>query len=172
MSPFNPDKSSRNIDDLIMPVKIMALNHVHECKLVGIDLLVICTYRCPLDQSILYAQGRTKPGRIVTNAKAGDSLHQYRVAYDAVPLRNGKLVWGTSGDGIDDDPTDDDKDDLELWQRVGAIGKKCGLEWAGDWEKFREFPHFQYRGGLSLADFKAGKVPANLSVRLITSGAS
>lgn len=38
-----------------------------------------------------------------------------------------------------------------------AVGKSIGLEWAGDWKKNREFPHFQYTGGLSLADFKAGK---------------
>lgn len=159
MPPFDPTRSSRNIDDLIMPVKKMALDHVHGCKLVGIDLLITCTYRTPQDQNILYAQGRTTPGRIVTNARAGESMHQYRVAYDCVPMRGGKPVWGTKGDGLDDDPTDDDKDDLELWQRMAEIGKKLGLEWAGDWRKFREFPHFQFTGGLTLADFQSGKLP-------------
>ena len=155
-TPFDPNKSSRNIDDLIMPVKMMALKHVHACKQAGIDLLITCTYRCPSDQNALFAQGRTKPGAIVTRAKAGESLHQYRVAYDLVPLRNGKPVWGTKGNGIDNDPSDDDKDDLELWQRVAELGKQCGLEWAGDWKSFKEYPHFQYTGGLTLADFKAG----------------
>lgn len=159
MSAFNPNKSSRNVDDLIMPVKLMALKHIHACKLAGIDLLITCTYRSPADQNSLYAQGRTAPGHIVTNAKAGQSLHQYQVAFDCVPLRNGKPVWGTSGNGIDTDPTDDDKDELELWQRVGLIGKSVGLEWAGDWKHNREFPHFQYTGGLSLVELRAGKVP-------------
>ncbi|MBK5230848.1 MAG: M15 family metallopeptidase, partial [Thermoleophilia bacterium] len=94
--------------------------------------------------------------RRVTNARGGDSMHQYGAAFDAVPLRHGKLVWGTRGDGIDDDPTDDDTDDLELWQRLGAIGEACGLEWAGRWKRFREFPHFQYTGGLTLNEFRAG----------------
>lgn len=147
MTPFDPNKSSRNIDDLIMPVKLMALKHVHACKQEGIDLLITCTYRCAVDQNILYAQGRTAPGHIVTNAKAGDGLHQYRVAYDVVPLRNGKPVWGTTGD------------DGVLWHKVGALGKEVGLDWAGDWVKFKEYPHFQYTGGLTLADFKAGKLP-------------
>ena len=65
--------------------------------------------------------------------------------FDVVPLRNGKPVWGTTGE------------DLKLWQRIGEIGKSCGLEWAGDWRTFREFPHFQFTGGLSLADFQAGR---------------
>lgn len=159
MPPFNPDKSSRNVDDLIMPVKIMALKHIHACKQAGIDLLVTCTYRCPADQNKLYAQGRTTDGRIVTRARAGNSMHQYRIAYDVVPLRDGKPVWETSGNGIDNDPFDDDKDSLELWQRVGELGKACGLEWAGDWKRNREFPHFQYTGGLTLAELRAGKVP-------------
>ena len=64
----------------------------------------------------------------------------------------------TSGDGIDDDPSDDERDDLELWQRVGAIGEANGLQWAGRWPKAkREFPHFQFTGGLAIADFRAGK---------------
>lgn len=145
--PFDPTKTTRSIDALVMPVKKMALDHLFKCKQQGIDLLIYCTYRCPQDQDDLFAQGRSKPGVIVTNARAGDSLHQYRVAYDCVPMRNGKPVWGRTGiDG-------------ELWEQVGAIGESLGLEWAGRWRRFREFPHFQYTGGLSLADFKAGKLP-------------
>lgn len=145
---FNPDQSSRNLDDLILPAKIRALDFIHACRMDGIDLLVTCTYRSPKEQDALYARGRTAPGPIVTNARAGDSLHQYRVAFDVVPLRDGKPVWGTSGK------------DGELWQRVGDLGENNGLEWAGRWTRFREFPHFQYTGGLKLAEFRAGKVPA------------
>lgn len=149
--------SSRKLDDLLLPVKIKALNLIHECKALGIDLLVTSTYRDFEAQAALYAQGRTAPGKIVTNARSGQSFHNFRVAFDVVPLRSGKPVWGTTGNGIDNDPTDDDKDDLELWQRIGAIGESLGLEWAGRWKRFREYPHFQYTGGLTLADFNAGK---------------
>jgi peptidoglycan L-alanyl-D-glutamate endopeptidase CwlK len=117
----------------------------------GVSVLLTCTYRSAEEQDKLYAQGRTAPGRKVTNARAGKSKHNAvdthgkpaAEAFDIVPLRNGKAIWGTSGNGIDDDPTDDDKDDLELWQRIGAHGVSVGLEWAGNWTSFREFPHFQ-----------------------------
>ncbi len=134
-----------------------ARNLIHECKSIGIDLLITSTYRDLEAQAALYAQGRTAPGKIVTNARAGQSFHNFRVAFDVVPLRAGKPVWGTTGNGIDNDPTDDDRDDLELWQRIGAIGELYRLEWAGRWTRFREFPHFQFTGGLTLADFGAGK---------------
>lgn len=149
--------SSKKLDDLLLPVKWRALKLIHECKSIGIDLLVISTLRDVEAQDALYAQGRTAPGRIVTNARGGESFHNFRVALDCVPLRNGKPIWGTSGNGIDNDPSDDATDDLEIWQRIGELGEAQGLEWAGRWKRFREFPHFQFTGGLTLADFRAGK---------------
>lgn len=149
--------SSKKLDDLLLPVKWRALNLIHVCKLIGIDLLTISTLRDIEAQDALYAQGRTAPGRIVTNARGGESFHNFRVAFDVVPLRNGKPIWGTSGNGIDSDPSDDATDDLEIWQRIGELGEAQGLDWAGRWNRFREFPHFQFTGGLTLADFRAGK---------------
>ena len=96
-------------------------------------------------QAALFAQGRTVPGTRVTNAMPGESWHNWRVAFDVVPLRFGKPVWGCAGK------------DGELWERVGEIGEASGLEWAGRWKTFREMAHFQFTGGLSLADFRAGQ---------------
>jgi peptidoglycan L-alanyl-D-glutamate endopeptidase CwlK len=152
--------SSRKIDDLATPAKIKALMFLAKAKDAGIDVLVTCTVRDAETQNALYARGRTRaqldaaglahvesaPGPIVTNAKSGDSYHQYACAFDVVPLRDGKPVWNTSGA------------DGELWARLGAIGEAGGLEWAGRWHgHMREMAHFQYTGGIALADFRAGK---------------
>ena len=141
--------ASRKPEDLHPDMLPKYRSFIQGCNEQGIDVLVTCTYRSNEEQTNLYAQGRTKPGKIVTKAKAGQSKHNNTIndkpaakAFDVVPLRNGKLIWGTAGDGVDDDPSDDLTDDLELWQRVGAIGERCGLEWAGRW-KFREYAHFQ-----------------------------
>lgn len=163
---------SRSVDKLEPETRKRVLRFLASAEASGIDLLVTCTLRTFQEQAGLYAIGRTKPGNPcscgqkrnplgtcpkhplglrVTNADAGRSWHNWGRAIDVVPLRFGKPVWGTSGDGIDDDPSDDLTDDLELWQRVGMLGKSCGLEWAGDWKSFPEFPHFQYTGGLSLS---------------------
>lgn len=142
--------SSRKLEDLEPETKRRVEAFLASCKAAGIDVLVTCTLRDFEAQADLYASGRTKPGKILTNAAAGLSWHNWKRAVDVVPLRHGKPIWGTSGNGIDNDPTDDDRDDLELWQRIAALGKLAGLEWAGDWRSFREFPHFQYTGGLSL----------------------
>lgn len=133
--------NSRSLDDLIPPAKARVQAFLEAAKKQGIDLLVTSTYRDNASQDALYAQGRTTPGKKVTNAKAGQSWHNYRCAVDVVPIVAGKPRW-------------DVKD--EVWQQVGALGKAAGLEWAGDWKKFKEYPHFQYTGGLTLAQLQSG----------------
>lgn len=134
--------NSRNLDDLLPAVKVRVEKFINSAKDAGIDLLVTSTYRDNESQNALYAQGRTAAGRIVTNAKGGQSFHNYRCAVDVVPLLNGKPVWDAEND---------------IWQKVGDFGIAAGLEWAGNWTKFREMPHFQYTDGLNLADLQIGK---------------
>lgn len=136
--------NSRKLEDLHPTVEEMARQLLTAAADEGIDLLVTSTYRDHESQNELYAQGRTKPGRVVTNARGGRSWHNWRLAFDVVPMRNGKPVWGTSGE------------DLILWKRIGELGKSVGLEWAGDWKRFKEFPHFQFTNGITLDDLEAG----------------
>jgi peptidoglycan LD-endopeptidase CwlK len=132
---------SRNINDLEPHVAVLCNKFVEECKKQKIDVLITCTYRSREEQAVLYAIGRTTPGNRVTNAKPGQSLHQYKVAFDFVPLIHGKAVWNNA----------------ELFERCGVIGEKAGLQWSGRFLTFRETAHMQYTGGLKLADFQAGK---------------
>ena len=141
--------NSRNLSDLVPTCKERAETFLKLAKDAGIDLLVTSTYRDNESQAALFAQGRTKPGLVVTNARPGQSWHNWRCAFDVVPLRHGKPVWGTSGH------------DGNLWRKVGELGESVGLEWAGRWTgKLREMAHFQYTGGLTLAELQTGKVPA------------
>ena len=140
--------NSRNIEDLHPRAQELCRAFLARCEAEGIDILITSTFRDHKSQAALYAQGRITPGKIVTNTKPGQSWHNWRVAFDVVPLRHGKPVWSTTGD------------DLQLWLKIGAIGESVGLEWAGRWKKFREYAHFQYTGGLTLADFASGKTLA------------
>ena len=126
--------NSRKLDDLLPQVRNRAKAFLDAAKAQGIDLLVTSTYRDFEQQDATYAQGRTTPGSVVTCAKAGKSWHNWKRAFDVVPLVNGKPVWN----------------DLVLWDRIGKIGEANGLEWAGRWVHFRELPHFQMTEGLSL----------------------
>ena len=132
--------NSRSLDDLIPPAKQRVLSFIEAAKAKNIDLLVTSTYRDKESQAALFAQGRTLPGKVVTNARPGESYHNWRCAVDVVPLVNGKAVWN----------------DNTLWLKIGIIGESCGLEWAGRWRTFKEYPHFQYTGGLTIAQLNQG----------------
>lgn len=135
--------NSRNLDDLDPRVAVLARKFQAACLAAGIDIIFTSTYRDAESQTALYKQGRTMPGAIVTNAKAGQSFHNYKLAFDFAPIVNGKINWN----------------DTALWTRCGEIAEKCGLEWAGRWVKFKELAHCQWTGGLSLAQLQAGKRP-------------
>lgn len=133
--------NSRNLDDLLPVVKLKAEAFVAACLLEGIDIIITSTYRDNESQTALYNQGRTTKGAIVTNAKAGQSYHNFRCALDFAPVVNGKINWN----------------DSVTFTKCGLLAETCGLEWAGNWKSFKELAHVQYTGGLSLADLRAGK---------------
>lgn len=111
------------------------------CAHNGLAILVTQGLRTWEEQDRLYAQGRTAPGDVVTKAKGGDSFHNYGLAFDIVVLDAiGKMDWDSSHPG---------------WTEAAQLGKSVGLEWGGDWTGFKDRPHFQYTGGLKIADCKA-----------------
>lgn len=129
--------NSRKLEDLTPEVMAMAKEFIKRCNAAGIDVLITSTYRNAESQNAIYAQGRTTPGSKVTNARAGESYHNYRIAFDFVPIVSGKAMWN----------------DLAAFKRCGAIAKECGLDWAGDWKSFKEMAHCQQRG-VTLAELK------------------
>lgn len=123
--------ASRNIADLDPRFRPMAEAFVEGCKQAGLEVLIYCTYRSGAEQDQLYAQGRGKPGKVVTNAKAGQSAHNWGMAFDGCPTVHGKPLW--------DEPLDGPH-----WQKYGEIGRAVGLAWGGDWPRFREGPHMEH----------------------------
>jgi peptidoglycan L-alanyl-D-glutamate endopeptidase CwlK len=106
------------------------------CAEAGLALLVTQGLRTWDEQDALYAQGRTTPGRIVTNARGGESYHNFGLAFDILVLdAMGKADWDPAHPG---------------WRQAAGVGKSLGLEWGGDWQSIKDQPHFQYTGGLTL----------------------
>lgn len=98
-------------------------------------------------QDELYAQGRSKPGKIVTNAKAWESAHNFALGVDYCLIIDGKEAsWNTI--------LDYDKDGIADWTEVANIFKKHGWSWAGDWKKFREYAHVECLFGIPLSTLR------------------
>lgn len=134
--------ASRLISDLIPEVAAKVEFFVAACAARGVEVMVYCTYRSAEEQALLYAVGRTVPGKVVTKAKPWESAHQYRRAADCVPMVLGKPLWTHSNNS-------------EEWQVFAEEAERAGLEWAGRWTRFREYVHVQDLGGQSMAHLRA-----------------
>ena len=132
------DKISESRIDTIHPaIRDYARNFLTEAENAGIILRITAGYRTFEEQDHLYAQGRTAPGKIVTNAKGGDSPHNYGLAIDVVPMVGGQPDW-----------------DSALWEQISDIGKDAGFAWGGDFKSFKDKPHFEKLFGLNIYDLR------------------
>lgn len=130
--------SSRKLDDLRPEIRPQVDAFLAACEAAGADLLVTCTLRYGTEQDALWQQGRNgNPGHIVTNARAGQSAHNYGLAIDIVPMVNGKPDWNGH------DP---------IWHVIGKLGVAAGLTWLGSpGSSFPEEPHFEHPNWRALA---------------------
>ena len=108
---------------------------IAEMKLKGHEVAIHSGYRSFAEQQKLYNQGRSTPGKRVTNAKPGQSYHNFGLAADIVFKDGGKWSWAEN----------------KPWKLLGEVGKKLGLTWGGDFVTLKDRPHFQHTGGLSLS---------------------
>lgn len=110
---------------------------IEQARREGMNMRVDTAYRTFAEQDALYAQGRTAPGNRVTNARAGQSWHNYGVAVDLVfNDANGRPSWAETNN----------------WDRYGEIAVAQGLEWGGNWQGFTDRPHVEYHPGFDAGD--------------------
>lgn len=83
------------------------------------------------EQASLYAQGRSLPGKVVTNAAPGYSYHNFGLAVDVVPMTSLGPDWNESH---------------PAWQRLVLVGTSLGLVAGAEWRTFPDYPHFQLTG--------------------------
>lgn len=152
---FNPNladdyskrPTSTSLTSLDPYVATLAHQFLNLCAANGLDVTVLVAFRSWNDQDALYAQSRTKPGPIVTDAEGGDSYHNWGLAFDCAPVVNGTVAWN----------------DTAKFDQMGRLGQQVGLEWGGHWTTYYislvDLPHFQYTFGLSTEQLLEGARP-------------
>lgn len=121
-------RSEKVITTLLPEVQPMARALVQKAALGGIRIKVISGLRTYAEQDALYARGRTAPGSIVTNARAGYSNHNFGIAFDVGVFERNTYL-----------------DDSPKYKAVGVLGTDLGLEWGGNWKTIVDQPHLQLR---------------------------
>ena len=119
---------SRDVKSLHPELQNIIFEFLRLCAGAELPVLITETIRSVEYQNWLFAQGRTRPGAIITNCQ-GDgyqSGHQWGVAFDF--CRNVRGLEFDTSDGF--------------FQRVGIIGEGFGLTWGGRW-KTPDMPHFE-----------------------------
>lgn len=139
------DRSVKRIGKVEPIIKEKAIEIIKKAYRKDINVQFSDGLRTNAQQQALYDQGRSTPGNIVTNAKPGTSYHNYGLAIDFfLVTEDGKhSMWSVNND----------------WLEVAKIGKSLGFEWGGDWTKFKDYPHLQLTGGLSIKELQSGKRP-------------
>lgn len=152
------NKSAARLNGLHPVVKQGAELLIERCFNRGVPILITQGLRTIAEQDALYAQGRTKSGAIVTNAKGGSSFHNFGLAIDfALLMPDGKSVsWDMRRDG-DFDKTFD-------WLEVIHEGESVGFECGYRWKSFPDPPHMQIAFGLTCAQLRNGAKPDPVKV--------
>lgn len=135
-------RSKKNIETLHPVAQQWArafLQEIEDSKRLpeGVTVRIISGNRTWAEQNALFAQGRTKPGNIVTNARGGQSNHNFGIAWDIGIFINGKYQPSSP-----------------WYDVVGEIGEGVGLEWGGRWTSIQDKPHYQVRTGLTTAEMR------------------
>lgn len=125
--PVDP-RSEKNIATLHPRVQPIARQFIEAAASHGITIRIISALRTFDEQDALYAQGRSKPGHKVTNARGGYSNHNFGIAFDIGVFSGSKYL-----------------DESPLYKAVAVIGVQLGLEWGGNWKTIQDEPHYQLR---------------------------
>lgn len=136
-------RSLNNLNTLHPKLRLSAINAWTIAQAAipsNVQIIVVQGLRTFAESDALYAQGRTAPGDIVTKAKAGQSYHNYGLAWDFAMITNGKVdnIVGPN------------------WMKVVEIMKLHGMTWGGDFpEGFHDNPHFENKFGHNWRDLLA-----------------
>ena len=133
--------NSRDLNDLRPDVRANVKKLLELCSAQGLKVLITQTVRDDEYQAYLYAQGRTRPGVIVTNS-CTTTFHGRGLAVDFCRNIKGH-----------------EYDDVGFFTNVATIAKDVGFSWGGDWKTFVDYPHLQWddHGRYTTAMLRAGK---------------
>jgi len=127
--------TNSRIDKLHPKIKCSVKNFINDVeKTMGIKLRIIQGYRTYAEQDVLYTQ-RPK----VTNARGGESNHNFGLAIDVAEIKNGTIDW---------------EEQETVLSKIAPIGKKWGLAWGGEWNSFVDKPHFEMTFGKTTRDLR------------------
>src|SRR5690606_18759879 len=146
-------QTCRDVSELAPNAQLAIRAFFYECSKVGINVFVTETYRSQGRQNYLYEQGRSRSGSVVTWTRS--SRHTSRLAWDIAVCPPNSLY------------------DVATLVRAGAIARKLGITWGGDWKSNIDRPHFEVNAKWTLPKsydisvIKGVKVPSTSAGKVV-----
>lgn len=117
------------IDTLEPDFKAVVIKRLAELNtLTSRTWIVTSGRRTMAEQGRLYAQGRTTKGSIVTNARPGQSPHNFGLAVDLAPMKGKAIDWNAP---------------RSLWQRMADGARSLGYTAGFYFKSLVDMPHVQ-----------------------------
>ncbi len=140
---------SRRVDDLHSLIQPKAYLLVKKAMETNLSVVIHRTLATWEEQDAIYAQGRTKPGIVITNARGGESFHNYGLALDFAIVKPGSNIIDWSG------KCDVDNDQVPDYKEVGTIGEDLGFEWGARFTSMKgDLGHLQMSFGLTIKELQ------------------
>lgn len=143
-------RSQKNLNSLYEPTRNQFAGFLREAQILagqkGLEYRAICGTRTFEEQAQLYAQGRTKPGKIVTNARPGSSFHNFGLAIDCGVFEGGKYLDETNP-----------RKAAAFHREASKLCAKHGLRWGGNFKSIVDMPHYELDTEVTLAKMRLRK---------------
>lgn len=133
----------KDLLNLVYPDLKVRVRRLYASMLAHHKLEMRCTQglRTFAEQDVLYAQGRTQAGPLVTYARGGESFHNYGCAVDS--------CFVGSDPYLDKLPRG-----FLMWSEYGRFAEVWGLNWGGNFKHSPDRPHVELTYGLTLAEIQ------------------
>lgn len=134
---FDP-RTEGHLATLQVPAQRAARESLKRIKNAGFQVKIISGTRSFAEQNALFKKGRFgNPGPIVTNARGGFSNHNFGIAWDIGLFDGGAYLTSTPP-----------------YEAAALSGKADELVWGGDWQSFKDTPHYQLKTGLKISQVR------------------
>lgn len=132
-------RSEAQLTTLLLPAQDAARRFLARVLEAGLHVRILSGTRSYAEQNALFRRGRYgNAGPVVTNARGGQSLHNFGVAWD-IGLFDARGRYRQDGASYD---------------RAAEAGMDARLEWGGDNPRFVDRPHYQLRLELPIAEIR------------------
>lgn len=140
-------RTEENIASLVPKAQRAARQFLVAAKPFAFTVKILSGGRTYAEQTAIYAQGRRgiKGEKVVTNAPAGSSNHNFGVAFDVGIFNGTKYFIGAT------------KAETDAYLNLRKMTKAAVLEldWGGDWKSSKDYPHYELHTGMTVKQVRA-----------------